>query len=146
MKVGRSSHYAGSETPTRATTIKPYENTGEIIRQFEHMAAGLAPKDLHGNSIVWVADPTITDEDRAWARETARMLRLEAEKQQNMKPLEPMPIRRRADQLEAEIAAFLALRPDATPNEVKRVTGIEHGRVLRSEAWAMTHMSRKEGG
>ena len=63
-----------------------------------------------------------------------------------MKPLEPQPIRRRADQLEAEIAAFLALRPDSTPNEVKRVTGIEHGRVLRSEAWAMTHMSRKEGG
>ena len=80
------------------------------------------------------------------ARETARILKREAEKEQAMKPLEPQPIRRRADQLEAEIAAFLALRPDATPNEVKRVTGIEHGRVLRSEAWAMTHMSRKEGG
>lgn len=142
-KTGRSTDYAGAEAPPKRYAVRPYENTTEIIDQFERMHKGLVPVCSDGAAIVWVQDSTLTPEDREWCWQTARQIEREAEIAAGRKPRAASPLRRNVDQIEAEIAAVLALRPDATAHDIRIVTGIEHSRILRSATWAMTHMGGK---
>lgn len=142
-KTGRSTDYQGSETPQKRYAVRPYENTTDIIDQFERMHKGLVPVCADGTAIVWVRDDTLTAEDREWCWQTARQIEREAEIAAIRKPRAASPLRRSVDQIESEIAAVLALRPDATAHDIRIVTGIEHSRILRSETWQMAHMGEK---
>lgn len=142
-KTGRSTDYRGSETrpPKR---VYPYRNTdvtAEAITQFEHMAKGLSPKLSDGSAVVWVADDTLTEEQRAWCRETAQQIKREAELARVQRRRQE-PKSRTPDQVEQAVAAALARRPDATAHEIRMVTGIAHSRVLRSEAWICSHFGK----
>lgn len=142
-KTGRSTDYKGAEATPKRYAVRPYENTTDIIDQFERMHKGLVPVWADGTAIVWVRDDTLTDEDRKWCWQTARQIEREAEIAAGRKPRAASPLRRNVDQIEAEIAAVLALRPDATAHDIRIVTSIEHSRILRSEAWALAHMGEK---
>lgn len=141
-KTGRSTDYQGSETPSKRYAVRPYENTTDIIDQFERMHKGLVPVCSDGAAIVWVQDSTLTPEDREWCWQTARQIEREAEIAASRKPRAASPLRRNVSQIESEIAAVLALRPDATAHDIRLVTGIEHSRILRTEAWQMAHMGK----
>ena len=142
-RTGRSTDYTGAEAQPRRYAVRPYERTEDIVDQFERMAQGLSPVSVDGDRIAWVADDTLTADQRAWCRETAAMVKREAEIAAIRKPRAPYPIRRNVDQIEREIAAVLALRPDATAHDIRIATCIEHSRILRSEAWQMAHMGEK---
>ena len=73
-KTGRSTDYQGSETPSKRYAVRPYENTTDIIDQFERMHKGLVPVCSDGAAIVWVQDSTLTPEDREWCWQTARQI------------------------------------------------------------------------
>ena len=143
-RTGRSTDYQGAEAPAKRYAVRAYENTTDIIDQFERMGRGYVPVCSEGAAIVWVQDDTLTAEDRKWCWQTAREIEREAEIAAIRKPRAVSPSRRSVSQIESEIAAVLALRPDATAHDVRIVTGIEHSRILRSETWAMTHMGRRE--
>ncbi|CAB4147148.1 hypothetical protein UFOVP505_16 [uncultured Caudovirales phage] len=142
-KTGRSTDYRGAEAPPKRYAIRPYENTTEIIDQFERMHKGFVPVCADGSAIVWVQDSTLSADDREWCWQTARQIEREAEIAAIRKPRAASPLRRNVSQIESEIAAVLALRPDATAHDIRIVTGIEHSRVLRSETSIMAHMGEK---
>jgi len=142
-KTGRSTDYSGSEAPPRRYAIRPYERPQDIADQFERMARGLSPVCSAGGEVAWMQDNTLTPELRAWCEETAAMIRREAEIAATLKPRKAYPIRRNASQMEAEIAAVLQFRPDATAHDIRIATGIEHSWILRSETWIMAHMGEK---
>ena len=143
-KTGRSTDYQGAEAPPkRSYAVRAYENTTDIIDQFERMGRGFVPVCSEGAAIVWVQDDTLTAEDRKWCWQTAREIEREAEIAAIRKPRAVSPLRRSVIRIESEIAAVLALRPDATAHDIRIVTGIKHSRILRSETWLMAHMGEK---
>ena len=141
-KTGRSTDYAGAEAPPKRYAVRPYENTTEIIDQFERMHKGLVPVCSDGAAIVWVQDSTLTPEDREWCWQTARQIEREAEIAAGRKPRAASPLRRNVDQIEAEIAAVLALRPSATAHEIRLASGLDTQRIVRTEAWICAQMGR----
>lgn len=143
-KTGRSTDYAGAEAPPkRQYPLREINTTADAIDQFWKMAQGYAPVCTDGSGVAWVKDDTLTSELRDWCAETAHQIEREAKLGAARKPRAASPLRRNVSQIESEIAAVLALRPDATAHDIRIVTGIEHSRILRSETWAMTHMGEK---
>lgn len=66
--------------PRRVTTSRT-NYTDQAAEQFEMMAKGMRPTTPHGKSnIVWVPDPNLSAEDRAWCAERAREIRDELAK------------------------------------------------------------------
>jgi len=145
-KTGRSTDYQGAEAPPkRQYPLRQINTTADAIDQFWKMAQGYAPVCTDGSGVAWVKDDTLTSELRDWCAETAHQIEREAKLGAARKPRAASPLRRNVSQIESEIAAVLALRPDATAHDIRIVTGIEHSRILRSETWAMTHMGRGKG-
>jgi len=145
-KTGRSTDYQGAEAPPkRQYPLRQINTTADAIDQFWKMAQGYAPVCTDGSGVAWVKDDTLTSELRDWCAETAHQIEREAKLGAARKPRAASPLRRNVSQIESEIAAVLALRPDATAHDIRIVTGIEHSRILRSETWAMTHMGRVKG-
>jgi len=143
-KTGRSTDYQGAEAPPkRQYPLRQINTTADAIDQFWKMAQGYAPVCTDGSGVAWVKDDTLTSELRDWCAETAHQIEREAKLGAARKPRAASPLRRNVSQIESEIAAVLALRPDATAHDIRIVTGIEHSRILRSETWAMTHMGGK---
>lgn len=141
-RTGRSADYSGSETP-KQYAANTGESTANIVAQFERMARGLAPVTVRGDVVAWVQDDTLTPELRAWCAETAAMVRREAELKAALKPRAKAMIRRSVSQIEADIAAVLSMRPDATAHDVRIVTGLDTQRIVRSEAWILAHMGKR---
>lgn len=143
-KTGRSTDCQGAEAPPkRQYPLRQINTTADAIDQFWRMAQGYAPVCTEGSGVAWVKDDTLTSELRDWCAETAHQIEREAKLGAARKPRAASPLRRNVSQIESEIAAVLALRPDATAHDIRIVTGIEHSRILRSETWAMTHMGEK---
>ena len=143
-RTGRSTDYQGAEAPPkRVYPLRKIDTTADAIDQFWKMAQGYAPVCTDGSGVAWVKDDTLTSEMRDWCAETANQIEREAKLDAARKPRAASPLRRNVSQIESEIAAVLALRPDATAHDIRIVTGIEHSRILRSETWAMTHMGGK---
>ena len=143
-KTGRSTDYQGAEAPPkRQYPLRQINTTADAIDQFWKMAQGYAPVCTDGSGVAWVKDDTLTSELRDWCAVSAHQIEREAKLDAARKPRAASPLRRNVSQIESEIAAVLALRPDATAHDIRIVTGIEHSRILRSETWAMTHMGGK---
>ncbi len=142
-RTGRSTDYAGAEAPPkRQYPLRKINTTSDAIDQFWKMAQGYAPVCTDGSGVAWVKDDTLTSELRDWCAETAHQIEREAKLGAARKPRAASPLRRNVSQIESEIAAVLALRPDATAHDIRLVTGIEHSRILRTEAWQMAHMGK----
>jgi len=143
-KTGRSADYAGSETRhARTYQSRKADSSAEAVEQFERMARGFAPRILEGDAIVWVRDDTITEDQRQWCAETAAKIRRNARIGCRM-PGDAEVIRRNDAQIEQAVARILAQRPDATTGDIRTATGLSNSRVLRTEAWQVAHLGRKE--
>ena len=150
-KTGRSTDYKGSEErPARRPGPCGTDHTAEAVEQFTRMANGYVAKcaDAGGMAIAWVKDSTLTEEQRAWCRETAQQIKREAElaKVKRPKPQQSIGARglgyNRAAR-EALIARVLERYPDATVNQIVVTTGLQRPTVMKSEAWAMAQMGRE---
>jgi hypothetical protein len=148
-KTGRSTDYSGTEErPKPRPGPTGSDHTAEAVEQFERMAKGYAPKCSEGSAIAWVVDNTLTAEQRAWCRETARQIRREAElaKRPRPKPKQGIGSRglnyNRAER-EAMIARVLARYPDCTVNHIVVTTGLQRPTVMASEAWNCAQMGKQ---
>lgn len=148
-KTGRSTDYAGTEErPKPRPGPTGSDHAAEAIEQFERMAKGCSPRCNGGSNVAWVADDTLTAEQRAWCRETAQQIKREAElaKVKRPKPKQGIGSRglnyNRAER-EAMIARVLARYPDASVNLIVTITGLQRPTVMHSEAWACAQMGKE---
>ena len=66
------------EAAPRRQWASKTDYTSQAAEQFEMMAKGLRGRGRHGESkVVWVPDPKLSVEDRAWCAERAREIRAE---------------------------------------------------------------------
>lgn len=66
------------EAAPRRQWVSKTDYTSQAAEQFEMMAKSLRPSSPHGESkVVWVPDPKLSAEDRAWCAERAREIRAE---------------------------------------------------------------------
>lgn len=69
------------EAAPRRRWVSKTDYTSQAAEQFEMMAKGLKPSSPHGESkVVWVPDPKLSAEDRAWCAERGREIRDELAK------------------------------------------------------------------